>query len=377
MSWPMPTRRPGPNPAALRGPAITARDQQLIAEHRAHQPSSSARNGQSSSAPHLRRFPCPFADCSRGYNELIALKTHKAAEHDYCKICDIDFKDDEAFHVHKMQSEKHITCPMCSVDFQSEAGRNRHFKQVKLIAVFNVSLYQLIIDQMHSTQQNIKCRGCQEIFPRGGGLMMHLENNGCKATGFNNPTLQQNRAMMEIHMEGVTQLIREDSEAGMPSIGASAAGDTTGGGVLLDEPYDILNEEEDQSQLDSVHPTLAAKPAQDESDSDESYTTEIGAPSESNAASSVWPLIPKEKKSKPKEDLTNKFEKLTVGAQLWNKKLFPNAPRTPASGYLPPTHQQNQDSINPVSGERNNFPVLDLKPDPIDNLYHCPFPKCQ
>ncbi len=125
-----PARRRGPMLAALRGPAITARDQALIAEHRAHQSSSSARNGQPSSAGPSRRFRCPFADCSRGFNHEKDLRTHKIAEHDYCKICDLDFKDDEAFHVHKMQSEKHITCPMCSVDFQSESGRDRHFKQV-------------------------------------------------------------------------------------------------------------------------------------------------------------------------------------------------------------------------------------------------------
>ena len=226
-------------------------------------------------------------------------------------------------------------------------------------------------------QQNIKCRGCQEIFPRGGGLMMHLEKNACSANGFNNPTLQANRAMMEIHMENVTSLIREDTEAGEPSLGMSAAGDTAGGGVIL-EPYDILNavdEDEDQSHLDSAHPTLAAEGA-DESDSDgESFPNENGAPTESNAPSSVWPLLRKEKKI-GEDGITRKLESMRLGEQAWNKKLFPNAPKTPATGYVPPSHLDKREGVNPVSSHINNFPVLDLKIDPIDNLYHCPFPKC-
>jgi len=251
-----------------------------------------------------------------------------------------------------------------------------------LKAVSYSSLDWLIVTQMHIQQQNIKCRGCQEVFPRGGGLMMHLETNSCTANGFNNPTLQQNRAMMEIHMDGVTQLMREDSEAGAFSVGTSVAGDTAGGGVLLDEPYDFLNEEdEDQTKVNSVHPALAVRNAFDDSDSDgDSFTTMSagGAPSESNAPSSVWPLLKKEKKTKEPEDVTKKLENMTFAEPAWSKRLFPNASKNPgAPGYHSPLHQEKQDTINPVSGERNNFPVLDLKIDSIDNLYHCPFPKCE
>ena len=133
MSWNLtpPARGRGPMLAALRGPVITPRDQVLIAEHRAHQSSSSRGPGPSSSSASYRKpFPCPFSNCSRAFDEAKHLKTHKIAEHDYCKICQLDFEDDEALHVHKMYSEKHITCPMCSVDFQSESGRDRHFRQV-------------------------------------------------------------------------------------------------------------------------------------------------------------------------------------------------------------------------------------------------------
>ena len=209
--------------------------------------------------------------------------------------------------------------------------------------------------------------------------MMHLEKNACSANGFNNPTLQANRAMMEIHMENVTNLIREDTESGEPSLGMSAADDTAGGGVVLD-PYDILsegNEEENQSRLNSAHPTLAAEGAQGDSDSDgESFTTETGALSETNAPSSIWPLLRKKERKIGEDGITRKLENLKLEQPAWNMKLFPNAPMTPATGYAPPSPSDKREVFNVASRHLNNFPVLDLKIDALDNLYHCPFPKC-
>ncbi|KAL9043987.1 MAG: hypothetical protein Q9214_002843, partial [Letrouitia sp. 1 TL-2023] len=46
-------------------------------------------------------FPCTYADCSRGFQTRPALKEHKIQEHDYCRVCDMDFEDDDAFNAHK------------------------------------------------------------------------------------------------------------------------------------------------------------------------------------------------------------------------------------------------------------------------------------
>lgn len=79
-----------------------------------------------------RAFPCTFADCEEAFPSETLLMRHKASPmsgHDYCKICKLDFEDDAAFHLHKMESEAHITCSICSEDFKSEGGLKRHGHQ--------------------------------------------------------------------------------------------------------------------------------------------------------------------------------------------------------------------------------------------------------
>ena len=87
-------------------------------------------------------FACTFPDCNRIFKSLGLLKQHKASDdsgHDYCKVCDMDFPDDDALHLHKMGSEKHICCEVCSEDFSSESGRDRHMRQVWMPESYLVS----------------------------------------------------------------------------------------------------------------------------------------------------------------------------------------------------------------------------------------------
>lgn len=95
-----------------------------------HRAGQSVRSDQTNSA---MRFPCPFPDCDESFTTNALLIKHKAnpnSGHDYCKLCDLDFEDDDAYHIHKMSSDKHITCHICSEDFRSEAGCKRHMSQV-------------------------------------------------------------------------------------------------------------------------------------------------------------------------------------------------------------------------------------------------------
>lgn len=92
-------------------------------------------------------FACSFPDCSRVFKSVGLLKQHKASDdagHDYCKICDMDFKDDDALHLHKIGSERHICCEVCSEDFESESGRDRHVRQVRKNACVGLSNPSLI-----------------------------------------------------------------------------------------------------------------------------------------------------------------------------------------------------------------------------------------
>lgn len=83
-------------------------------------------------APSRSAFPCPYAGCHMAFASEALLIKHKVsleAGHDYCKVCNQDFEDDDAYHLHKLNSDKHITCKICSEDFKSEAGCKRHESQ--------------------------------------------------------------------------------------------------------------------------------------------------------------------------------------------------------------------------------------------------------
>ena len=94
------------------------------------QPLKPLAGASAGSASQTSKFACSYNDCKRGFLKETDLRKHKMQDHDYCKICDEDFEDDEAFHKHKIMSERHITCAVCSLDFRSESGRDRHYNVV-------------------------------------------------------------------------------------------------------------------------------------------------------------------------------------------------------------------------------------------------------
>ena len=79
------------------------------------------------------KFPCPYKECTMGFAKERDLFRHKDDEHDWCRLCKEDFDDDAALLEHKKASERHICCPECGEDFRSEAGRDRHLKQVSSV----------------------------------------------------------------------------------------------------------------------------------------------------------------------------------------------------------------------------------------------------
>lgn len=209
---------------------------------------------------------------------------------------------------------------------------------------------------------------------------MHLEGNKCPNNGFNNGILQSNRAMMEIHMLNLTNLMQEDPESGTLSLGASAAGDTAGGGVNLEEPYELLEEHgaDGTNLMDSANPSLSAASDVISDDSD-STAAPSWPPRPSGLVSDCRILGPETKGKEPAETgrVIEGLENLTVNEPSWAKKLFAGAPNTPAlPNWRRSTSQATEDASNLLSGRRNNFSTLDLKPDEVTNMYHCPFQNC-
>ncbi|KAK4553939.1 hypothetical protein LTR86_009115 [Recurvomyces mirabilis] len=125
-----------------------------------------------------KRVQCTYPDCIAEFDDQAAMKKHKKhdPDHDYCKKCDIDFVDFEAFTQHKVSMmdafqrnkyrEKderpvHITCEFCGEDFESFGGRRLHRQQ------------------MHPADQDIKCPGCCALFTKAGNMVAHLEGGDC------------------------------------------------------------------------------------------------------------------------------------------------------------------------------------------------------
>ena len=84
------------------------------------------------SAKQDSKVPCTYEDCTRGFTNVADMTKHKAEDHDWCRICDVDCADDTAMLEHKVKSEMHICCDICGEDFRSERGKERHMRQVSL-----------------------------------------------------------------------------------------------------------------------------------------------------------------------------------------------------------------------------------------------------
>ena len=80
-------------------------------------------------------FPCTYEKCTRGFMNKKAFKDHKEEEHDYCRVCDEDYENEDQLLDHKMKSENHICCGVCGQDFRSEAGRDKHVRQVRQFSI--------------------------------------------------------------------------------------------------------------------------------------------------------------------------------------------------------------------------------------------------
>ena len=91
------------------------------------------------SAKQDSKVPCTYEDCTRGFTNVPDMKKHKAQDHEWCRICDVDCADDLALLEHKVQSEMHICCDICGEDFRSERGKERHMRQVGCVLGHDLS----------------------------------------------------------------------------------------------------------------------------------------------------------------------------------------------------------------------------------------------
>ncbi|KAI9794947.1 MAG: hypothetical protein M1833_007321 [Piccolia ochrophora] len=306
--------------------------------------------------------PCTFPQCMATFDSERLLKNHKInnPDHVYCKICDLDFVDDDMLLIHKIESEKHITCIVCSEDFRSMGGRDLHY------------------EQMHSAKQNIKCIGCGEVFIRAGGLMNHVEKNQCsKITPDKFRTLRARKEIVRAFLrdpEAFNEKLNANSPLspnGIPwshvdSSGSRASSGTGGAGGV---------------------PLPAREPSLLDDAPSEAESGTLSVAQEEPPASKVWPKLESVAYKEGSQDdhltglasLTLKEPTSNWGAET-SKILFPNAPSTPASGTGISVSSDVEGGLpgektHPWDPDSKTFRPMEFL-HPITGRFCCPHPNC-
>ncbi|KIW03607.1 uncharacterized protein PV09_05360 [Verruconis gallopava] len=214
-----------------------------------------------------KKIKCTFENCNEYFETSKEMKKHKkyATHHEYCHICDIDFKDWSTATAHKSQMsgmdiyrktrkqyqrekdqgifwsnrEKFgkdygelkfhkYFCKFCGAESHTESARQRHTLQV------------------HPIDQGIKCPGCEETFPRAAGLVYHLEEGHCKkisATEFKG--FRQHKTMVNKLLQDPSLLSEILSKDMYSFIDAACDHAKEGGVSLLDIKDDDITWDEE------------------------------------------------------------------------------------------------------------------------------------
>ncbi|KAL8950961.1 MAG: hypothetical protein Q9222_003022, partial [Ikaeria aurantiellina] len=359
-------------------------------------PSESVKGSPRNSVKEDSWCPCSFDGCKRGFRNVKELRKHKDKEHDYCKVCDIDFEDDEAFHKHKILSDRHITCAICSLDFKSESGRDRHYHQV-CRHVDNQELAKL-----HSSAHNVKCKGCNVVFQKGSALLAHFEKNLCRPTdreGVSASRFETQRAAMAMAMQTLEkEKGEEDSRAATElnapgGMGGSVANSSVGGvPIELSEQPDFLTDNEYKNHsiafpLLSSHGTgRPPSPADSEASTnllsfDDNRTAlnasnlaELnrknlgGDQTTPKASAAEWPTLGKNEwpalgKAANHDDLVQEMAK----TRLQKPEMSPGI-------SAPPSVQPSHTGFSLIDG--SGLPAVELQPNAVSGMWECPYYKC-
>ena len=217
---------------------------------------------------------------------------------------------------------------------------------------------------MHVTAQNIVCRGCDRKFLKGAALVQHIEKNQCPH--INRADFETQRALVAVNMQKISNL--DADEMGLLSFTASTVGDQSVGGGVPIEAESLLDNEEAVDDLNMNMPSLARVL------SDSSSATSTASAACTKTYEKNFPVLGSEPKIKDKGE-----ENVSQGG-TWAQRHFSNAPKTPASADW----QQNSASdssfvstLNPITGQKGHFRIMDLQRNPLDGTFHCPFEHCK
>lgn len=223
---------------------------------------------------------------------------------------------------------------------------------------------------MHVTAQNIVCRGCGKKFLKGAALVQHIEKNQCPH--INRADFETQRALVAVNMHKMSNMDAE--EMGLLSFTASTVGDQSVGGGVPIELDSLLDNEEAADDLNLNMPGLARVL------SDSSSATSGLSGARTRIYEDSFPTLGAEPKPKEKGKQKGEAPKDNVSqGGSWAQRYFPNAPKTPASADWRRDSASDPSlisTLNPLTGQKGHFRIMDLQRNPMDGNYHCPFEQC-
>ena len=294
---------------------------------------------------------------------------------------------------------------------------------------------------MHGSSQNVQCRGCNKVFAKGSGLLLHFEQNACKplqsfymadSNVHGKLMLESNRAMLALQME---QLVHKENakrallHGNQSAVGTSAASESEGGVRLQPSIMDDLpsqsthgSEKDGNSEFENLIEYASMRPVQKDNlqkplvpiSSCGQSVTETHSSGDSTATAKALGKYPTlQPQNKPsnnaqsdamEQNLLSGMDNMSVsgsvigsvsgsvkssGSGPWgmgsgsvwgnaSQKLFPNAPPTPA----PAPADIDIDHLKSIDVGEDAAQLAGMrgtfiKQSPVDGLYYCPFPGCK
>lgn len=281
---------------------------------------------------------------------------------------------------------------------------------------------------MHAASQNVHCRGCNKVFAKGSGLLLHFEQNACKPLQSiymadsqvpGKAMLESNRALLAMQMEQVAAKAtakRVSARGDMSAVGTSAASESEGGvrlqpSILDDLPSQSVNGGNDDGSTEfenlieyasmrSAPKDKLQKPLIPMSSRGQSIAGS-GSSGDSTATAKAlagkYPILQPQNIAQSNaegQDLQSGMDNLSVsgsvkssGSGPWgmgsksgpwgnaSQKLFPNARPTPVPADVDIGNLKGI-QVGEDAAEAAGMKGTMITANPVDGRFYCPFPTC-
>ena len=282
---------------------------------------------------------------------------------------------------------------------------------------------------MHAATQNVHCRGCNKVFAKGSGLLLHFEQNACKPLQSiymadsqvpGKAMLESNRALLAMQMEQVAAKAnakRVSTRGDTSAVGTSVVSESEGGvrlqpSILDDQPSESVVGGNDEGSTEfgnlieyasmrSAPKDTMQKPLIPTSSRARSIAAS-GSSGDSAATAKAlagkYPILQPQNLAQGKvevPDLQSGIENMSVsgsvkssGSGPWgmgstsgpwgnaSQKLFPNARPTPVPADVDIDNLKGI-KVGEDAAEAAGMAGTMVTANPADGRFYCPFPTCE